>query len=163
MFRAGTAAFLSLALVSAVHAQDGPLNRIGRSLDKAGKNIRASVEDGVARGEITAQERDLLNRVTKRIDWDKKMAGSTLRLEARPGGVVVLQGSVTSEASKLRAVDLVENTTGVTSVVDQLAVVKSVRVIQADPAVIEAQTPAAAVEVERPIVVSPGAKVIVRP
>jgi hyperosmotically inducible periplasmic protein len=156
-----TAAFLSLALASVAQAQDGPLNRIGRGLDQTGKNIRATVEDGVARGQITAQERDVLARVGKRIDWDKKMAGSTLRLEVQPGGVVILQGSVLNEAAKLRAVDLVESTTGVTSVVDQIAIVKSVKVIQPTPAGLETAAPI--VEVERPVVVPSQSKVIVKP
>jgi hyperosmotically inducible periplasmic protein len=154
MIRATFAAFLSLALISsAARAQDGPLNRVGRALDQTGKNIRSTVETEVARGQISAQERDVLNRVGKRIDWDKKMAGSTLRLEVQPGGVVILQGSVPSEAVKLRAVDLVESTTGVTSVVDQLAVVKTVKVIDARPAV----------EVSPPVVVPSGSKVIITP
>ena len=157
MFRPAFAASFSLALiVSTASAQDGPLSKVGRALDRTGKNIRSSVETEVARGQISAQERDVLNRVGKRIDWDKKMAGSTLRLEVQPGGVVVLQGSVPSEAAKLRAVDLVESTTGVTSVVDQLAVVKSVRVIDARPANPRVEPPA-------PIVTTPSAEVIVRP
>ena len=165
MIRTTTVAFLSLALISAAQAQDGPLNRIGRGLDQTGKNIRATVEDGVARGQITAQERDVLTRVGKRIDWDKKMAGSTLRLEVQPGGVVILQGSVLSEAAKLRAVDLVESTTGVTSVIDQLAVVTAARVLPSAsaPAVIETRTAAPVVEVERPVVVPSQSKIIVKP
>lgn len=157
------AAVLTLTLVATAQAQDGPLNRVGRALDQTGKNIRATVEDGVARGQITAQERDVLSRVGKRIDWDKKMAGSTLRIEVQPGGIVILQGSVPSEAAKLRAVDLVENTTGVNSVVDQLAVVKSVKVIQAPPVVSESGTAAPVIEVDRPVVVPPASKVIVKP
>ena len=90
---------LLLALVSSASAQDGPLSNAGRALDQTGKNIRSTVETEVARGQISAQERDVLNRVGKRIDWDKQLAGSTLRLEAQPGGVVVLQGSVLSEAA----------------------------------------------------------------
>ncbi len=165
MIRALSTVALSLALVSAASAQDGPLNRIGRGLDQAGKNIRATVEDGVARGQITAQESDVLARVGKRINWDKKMAGSTLRLEVQPGGVVILQGSVPSEAAKLRAVDLVENTTGVSSVVDRLAVAATVKVINAAPAprVIETQTTTPVIEVERPVVVPSQSKVIVTP
>ena len=107
----------------------------------------------------------MLNRVSKRIDWDKKMVGSTLRLEVQPGGVVILQGSVLSEAAKLRAVDLVESTAGVTSVVDQLAIVKAVKVIEATPAarVIETRTAAPVVEVERPVVVPAESRIIVKP
>ena len=163
MIRALSAAALSLALISAAQAQDGPFNRAGRALDNTGKNIRSRVENEVARGQITAQERDVLARVGKRIDWDKKMAGATMRVEVQPGGVVILQGSVPSEAAKLRAVDLVENTTGVTSVVDQLAVVRDVRVIEAAPVTIETAPPTRVIEVERPVVVQPAAKVIVKP
>lgn len=161
MIRALSAAFLSLALISAsAQAQDGPLRRAGRALDQTGKNIRSSVETEVVRGQVTAQERDILNRVGKRIDWDKQLAGSTLRLEVQAGGVVILQGSVLSPSAKSRAVDLAESTTGVTSVVDQLAVVQGVKVI-------DARTTAPAVEVTTPgaatVVVPPASKVIVRP
>ena len=156
MVRPITSALLSLALVSSVSAQDGPLNKVGRALDQTGKNIRATVEEGVARGQITAQERDILARVGKRIDWDKKMAGSTLRLEVQPGGVVVLQGAVPSEAARLRAVDLVESTTGVTSVIDRLAIAKTVRVY-------ESKTVTPVVEVERPVAVPAESRIIVKP
>jgi hypothetical protein len=166
MIRSFTFTALSLALfASSSMAQDGPLNRVGRALDQTGKDIRATVENGVARGQINAQERDVLNRVGKRIEWDKKLAGSTLRLEVQPGGVVILQGSVLSEAARLRVVDLTESTTGVSSVVDQLAVVKTVKVIEAPPTpgVIETRSSSTVIEVEKPVVVQPGAKVIVKP
>jgi hyperosmotically inducible periplasmic protein len=157
MMRALSAAVLSLALAaSSSYAQDGPLRRAGRALDQTGKNIRSTVETEVARGQITAQERDVLNRVGKRIDWDKKLAGSTLRVEVQPGGVVILQGSVLSNAAKLRVVDLTENTVGVTSVIDQVAVVTDVKVI-------ESRSGAPVVEVTTPVVVPPATKVIVRP
>ncbi len=166
MIRAFTAAAFSFALIAtSAQAQDGPLRRVGRALDQTGKDIRSTVETQVARGEINAQERDILNRVGKRIEWDKKLAGSTLRLEVQPGGVVVLQGSVLSDAARLRVVDLTENTTGVTSVVDQLAIVKEVKVIQApgETRVIETRTSTPVVEINQPVVVPPGAKVIVKP
>lgn len=164
MIRVFTASAVALALAAVpVIAQDGPLRRAGRALDQAGKDIRSGIETEVARGQITAQERDVLHRVGKRIDWDKQMAGSTLRLEVQPGGVVILQGSVPSIAARRRAVDLVENTTGVTSVVDQLAIADTTRVIQAPSSVIETQTSTPVVEVERPIVVPPATRVIVKP
>jgi hyperosmotically inducible periplasmic protein len=165
MFRALSVALASLALISsAALAQDGPLNRVGRALDQTGKNIRSTVETEVARGQINAQERDVLNRVGKRIEWDKLLAGSTLRLEIQPGGVVILQGSVLTPSARLRVVDLTENTTGVTSVVDQLAVVKEVKVITPPaPQVIETQSASPVIEVNRPVVVPPGSKVIVKP
>ena len=44
-----------------------------------------------------------------------------------------MRGSVIDEAAKARAVDLVENTVGVTRVVDELAVIKDVKVIRPRP------------------------------
>jgi hyperosmotically inducible periplasmic protein len=140
-----TAALMTLALADLALAQDGPLQRAGQALDRTGKNIRARVETEIAKGQVAADERDVLYRVLRRIEWDKRFAGSTLKLESRAGGTMVLRGSVLSAAVKRQAVELVENTTGVATVVDELAVVESVKVIQTKPAarVIEVTPPAA--------------------
>jgi hyperosmotically inducible periplasmic protein len=149
-----TAALMTLALADLALAQDGPLQRAGQALDRTGKNIRARVETEIAKGEVAAEERDVLRRVLRRIEWDKRFAGSTLRLESRAGGTMVLRGSVLSVAVKRQAVELVENTTGVTAVVDELAVVESVKVIRPTPAarVIEVTPPAAS---ETKVIVKP--------
>ncbi len=155
MSRTLSASLMAATLVSsAVFAQDGPLRRAGQALDNAGKNIRYRVETEIARGQVAIQDREVLNRVARRIEWDKQFLGSTLRIEVRPGGMVVLQGSVLNEAVKRRAVDIVENTIGVTSVVDELAVVKEVKVIKAKPAarVIESKP---SVTTETEVIVKP--------
>lgn len=144
MTRSIAAGLLALTLTaSSATAQDGPLRRAGQALDRTGKNIRARVETEVARGEIAAQERDVLTRVTRRIEWDKRFVGSTIQIESRAGGTVVLRGSVLSPEVKVRAVEQAANTIGVTSVVDELAVVKEVKVIPSKPAstVIQASPP----------------------
>ncbi|WP_165226547.1 BON domain-containing protein [Aquisphaera insulae] len=134
------AAMVAMAFVGTLAlAQDGPLNRVGRALDNAGKNIRGRVESEVARGQAYAEERDLLYRVSRRIEWDKRMAGSTIRFEVRADGTVVLRGSVLTDDAKKQAADLVANTVGVASVVDELAVVKGVKVIESKPADVPAQ------------------------
>jgi hyperosmotically inducible periplasmic protein len=148
------AMLLTLSLTVAVaSAQDGPLRRAGQALDRAGKNLRYRVETEVARGQEAVQDREVLHRVARRIEWDKQFLGSTMRIEVQPGGRVILQGSVPSDAVKVRAVDVVQNTIGVSSVVDELAVVKEVKVIPAQPAgrVIEskpAAPPKAEIDVE---------------
>ena len=124
----------ALLISSAVFAQDGPLRRAGQALDNAGKNIRYRVETEIARGQEAVQDREVLHRVARRIEWDKQFLGSTLRIEVRPGGTVVLQGSVPNDAVRRRVVDVVQNTIGVSSVIDELAVVKEVKVIKAKPA-----------------------------
>src|SRR5262249_44363765 len=123
MHRTLFASLVALTFVGVAVAQDGPLNQAGQALDRAGKNIRYRVETEVARGQIAAEERDVLNRVLRRIEWDKRFVGSTLRLESRAGGTVVLRGSVLNDQVKQRAVEIAENTIGVTAVVDELAVV----------------------------------------
>lgn len=157
MIRSVFAALLGIALIApASSAQDGPIRRAGRALDNTGKGIRNRVETGVERGQISAQEREVLNRVSRRIEWDKQLSGSTIQFEVQPAGAVVLRGSVISDAARRRAVDLVENTVGVTSIVDELAVVKNVRVIEAAP-------PARVIEVSPPVTVPVERKVIVKP
>lgn len=151
-------------LTSAALAQDGPLRRAGQALDNAGKNIRYRVESEVARGQSIAQERDLLNRVSRRIEWDKLLVGSALQLEVRPDGTVILRGSLTSDAAKRRAVDLVENTVGVTAVVDATAVVKDVKVIESKPtATVIGVTPPVPAPAETQVIVPGETKVIVKP
>src|SRR3954462_6808731 len=119
-----TFSLVALTLTSVTVAQDGPLRRAGQALDGAGKNIRSRVESEVARGQAIANERNLPGRVPRRIEWDKPLVGSALQLEVRPEGTVIVRGSVASEAARLRALDIVENTVGVTNVVDGVAVAR---------------------------------------
>ncbi len=159
------AALLSVTLLaSPAFAQDGPLRRAGQALDNAGKNIRYRVESEVTRGQTVAHERDLMARVSRRIEWDKQLVGSALQMEARADGTVVIRGSVASEIAKRRAVDLVENTLGVTAVVDGIAVAREVKVIESRPAarVIDLAPPVTP-PAETTVVVPGGPKVIVKP
>jgi hyperosmotically inducible periplasmic protein len=134
MVRTATLSALTLVLVvSTASAQDGVLSRTGRALDDVGRGIRNAVDTGIAQGQIDAEDREVLNRVMRRVEWDKHLVGSTIRIEVQPGRTVVLRGSVASPVHKKRAAELVASTVGVGSVVDQLAVVKEVKVIPATP------------------------------
>ena len=139
------AASVALALtVSSASAQEGILSRTGRALDNAGRGIRNAVDNEVARGQMDAQDREVLNRVMRRVEWDKHLVGSTIQFEVQPGRTIILRGSVPSPVHKQRAAELVSSTVGVTKVVDELAVTKEVKVIETKPAVqvIETTTPA---------------------
>ena len=137
MVRATAATLFILALMTPVaFGQDGATRRATRT--------------------IRAQEKEVLNRVTQRIEWDKQLTGSTLQVEVQPGGAVLLKGSVKNDAAKARALDLVESTTGVTTVTDELAVVKNVRVIEARPSAPTGEvTQSAAVPAESRLIVRP--------
>ena len=170
MRRSLSAALVVVSFASFAQAQ-GPIQRAGQALDNAGRNIRRNVEGAVARGQITAQERDLLGRVSQRLTFDKQLVNAVLQLTVGADGTVVLQGSIPNVAAKNRAVDLVQSTLGVVAVVDELAVVKSVKVVEAIPArvivpaVVESKvivtpsrvvvTPDLAVPVETKVIVKP--------
>ncbi len=53
-------------------------------LDNAGRNIRNTVDSEIARGQVDAQDRDLLVRVMHRVEWDKQLVGSTVRSSSNP-------------------------------------------------------------------------------
>ena len=58
---------LSFALavtVSSASAQEGILSRTGRALDNAGRGIRNAVDNGIAEGQMNAEEWEVLNRVS---------------------------------------------------------------------------------------------------
>ena len=127
-------ALVSVALgFSSASAQEGILSRTGRALDNAGRGIRNAVETEVARGQIDAEDREVVARVMNRIQWDKYLLTSTITLDVQPGRTVILRGSVPTAIHKQRAADIVASTVGVLSVVDELAVVKDVQVIKAVP------------------------------
>ena len=164
MARKLSAALIAVSLFApASHADQGPLQRAGQGSTTPGRISAAASRPG-SHGQITAQERELLNRVTQRIHWDKQLVSSTLQLVVQADGTVHLRGSVLDEAARARAVDLAENTVGVTRVVDELAVVKDVKVIEAPPArVIEPPKRVITVPAETKVLVPAETKIIVKP
>ncbi|WZP00692.1 BON domain-containing protein [Isosphaeraceae bacterium EP7] len=161
------AALVAVAAIAPLAwGQQGAAQRAGQALDNAGKNVRRGVENAVARGRAAVQEQDLLDRVYSRIHWDKALVGSAIELEVRADGTAILRGPVTSAAAKERALDLVESTVGVTTIVNELVIGKEVQVIETAPATTTTTT--TTVKPKRVIITPPvaeprGAKVIVKP
>jgi hypothetical protein len=122
-------------------AQLGVAERAGEALDNAGRTIRRGVENAIERGRAPIYDRQLLARVFGRIQWDKTLNGSTLDLEVRDEGTVILRGAVATPEAKDRAILLARDTIGVTQVVDELSVLPPARLIPGDGA---ATTPAPA-------------------
>ncbi|MDG3002377.1 BON domain-containing protein [Paludisphaera mucosa] len=120
------AALIVLSSISTAHAQ-GVLNRAGESLDGAGRSIRQGVEKAVARGQATAREHEIHDRVVARLHSDKRFRNAAIHVEVADGSVI-LSGSVADDAAKAGAVELAENTYGAEAVVDELVVGKEVRV-----------------------------------
>src|SRR5262249_18938375 len=147
MVRSLAACMTLILTVASASAQEGILSRTGRALDNAGRSIRNAVETEVARGQIDAEDREVLGRVMSRVQWDKYLVTSTITLDVQPGRIVVMRGSVPSAVHKQRAAEMVASTVGVVSVVDELAVTKDVQVIKPVPtAKVIVVTPPAATE-----------------
>ena len=76
---------VTLALTaSSAAAQEGVLSRTGQALDNAGRGIRNPIDTGIRPRPMDAEERDVLNRVMRRIEWDKYIAQlpDTIRSQA---------------------------------------------------------------------------------
>ncbi len=87
------------------------VNRIGEELRQGWIEVRKSVDKLGVQG-----------RVYGRLHWDKALADATIDIQVRDDHIVVLKGSVDSESAKNKAVQLAQDTTGVSQVVDELAV-----------------------------------------
>ena len=55
----------------------------------------------------TLRPLEVLNRVMRRVEWDKYLVASTIQIEVQPGSIVILRGSVSSPVHKQRAAELV--------------------------------------------------------
>ena len=157
---------LSFALavtVSTASAQEGILSRTGRALDNAGRGIRTAVDNGIAEGQMAAEDREVLNRVSRRLEWDKHLFASPILITVQPGRVITLRGSVPSPVHKQRAAELVASTVGVNKVVDELAVVKVVKVIETRPDVQVIETKPAVTVIKTPASVVTEPKAIDKP
>ena len=103
-----------------------------QSLERGARAVGDSVKDGWDRAKGAVQKMGVESRVYGRIHWDKDLNGAEIDLEMKDTGVVVLKGTVADEASKTKAVSLAKETLGVTTVIDQLAVTGTPKVVPAN-------------------------------
>ncbi|SRR5260370_32767159 len=62
------------------------------------------------------------SRVAIRLSWDKTLAAADIRVTVSEPGVVKLEGTITDQGQRGRAVELAKATQGVTDVVDALEI-----------------------------------------
>ncbi len=125
----------TLIVAPTAWAQEGAAERVGKSLDQAGKSIRKGVENAVDSVTSAIDQKELQTRAYYRIHWDRELNRVVLKLDVKEDGTVVLRGSVADASAKRRAVDLAKSTVGVTAVVDELVVGKArpVKVVPTSP------------------------------
>jgi osmotically-inducible protein OsmY len=120
---------LAVTVVGGAASQDqGAGQRAGERIDEASRSIKRGLQEaGDAIRHQFSKVRDSVHnmgvesRVYGRLHWDKSLNSSVLQLEFS-NGVVTLRGSVPDAKAKHKAVELAQDTVGVTKVIDQLAV-----------------------------------------
>ena len=122
------AALLLTACTTRIQAQETG-KKVGEKLDQVGRDVRGGLNRAgeTIKGQFAAAKTSVENmgvesRVYGRLHWDKALNDATIDLAISDAGVVTLNGSVATVKAKARAVELTEETVGVTQVVDRLAV-----------------------------------------
>jgi hyperosmotically inducible protein len=103
--------------------------KVGERLDEVGREIKgglnragSAAKDQFARARTSVHAMGVESRIYGRIHWDKALNDALIELAATGDGVVTLDGTVADARAKRRAVELAQETVGVTQVVDRLAV-----------------------------------------
>lgn len=106
----------------------GSAEKAGSRLDEAGRSIKKGLEEAgdTIRGQFervrsSVHNMDVASRVYGRIHWDKTLTTSNIDLDVK-NGVATLKGAVPDAKAKLKAVELAEETVGISKVVDQLTI-----------------------------------------
>jgi hyperosmotically inducible protein len=115
---------------STARAQEpGTAQKVGEKLDEAGQAVRRgvgragdAVKEQFERAKKSIHAMGVEGRVYGRLHWDKMLENATLDVAVAKDGTVTLTGTVANLAAKAKAVQLASDTSGVTRVVDQLAI-----------------------------------------
>ena len=114
--------------VGRAQQDQGPAEKAGSKLDEAGRSFKKGLEDArdavreqFARARGSVHNMDVASRVYGRLHWDKTLTTSTLDLDVK-GGVATLRGAVPDAKAKAKAVELAEDTVGISKVIDQLTI-----------------------------------------
>jgi len=105
--------------VSPTPAQEGIGERIGARIDRFTEDLREGWDSLRKR----IDQMGVQGRVYGRLRWDKHLDSTQLDIDVQQDNTVILRGQVASPAAKKKAVELANDTVGVTRVVDELVVV----------------------------------------
>ncbi|WP_169978382.1 BON domain-containing protein [Tautonia rosea] len=122
------AALALIGTASTAEAQilrpEGPAEQVGQvvggALDTAGRAVERSLRTAFSRTRGAVESMEVTSRVYSRLLWEKELTGSRFVIDARPGGVVILRGSVPTPEAADRAAALAISTVGVSRVFNEL-------------------------------------------
>jgi hyperosmotically inducible protein len=126
------AAGLGLCVISVASSQDGPpvLPRVREGLNRAAGAVERTIDQ--IRGDV--QGMGVQARVMSRLKWDKALVDANIDADVEAGDAVILRGNVANAAAKSKAVQLAQDTVGVSRVIaDNLVVGSPPQGVPGDP------------------------------
>ncbi len=98
--------------------------RLGRELDEKLSDLSRELREGWQKVETLVDQLGVRGRVYSRVHWDKALASQPIKIDVEDSNIVVLTGRVNDEAAQKKAIQLAEDTLGVSRVIDRLEVVQ---------------------------------------
>jgi osmotically-inducible protein OsmY len=95
---------------------------ISDKVDRGVREVESRLKEGWGDIKRATHRMTVQGRVYARLYWDKSLTDSSIRIEPKDKGVIVLKGSVPTREAKRRAVELSDSTVGVNETVDELGV-----------------------------------------
>jgi hypothetical protein len=100
------------------------LDAAGRSIKKSLKSASDAVKEQYHRARESVHGLGEHGRVYARLHWDKHLQGAKIEIHVK-GSVATLAGTVANAKAKAKALELTQDTVGITEVVDHLTVAAS--------------------------------------
>jgi osmotically-inducible protein OsmY len=103
--------------------------KVGKKLNEVGQDIKVEashVSSGVVQKfesvKSDVHKLPIQHRIYARIHWDKLLLGAMVEVHMLRDGVVLLRGTVPTEAARRHAVELASDSVGVSAVINELTV-----------------------------------------
>jgi osmotically-inducible protein OsmY len=103
-------------------------NKVGsavQSIKKGAVRAEDAIKEQYARAKDAVMKMGVEARVYSRLHWDKALVGAKIDLSSPSTGVITVTGTVADAKAKAKAVELTQDTVGVTQVNDHLTVLST--------------------------------------
>jgi osmotically-inducible protein OsmY len=114
--------FVFVGTALAAFGQQKDSDSIGEKVDRGVRAVESRLRETWGDIKRATHRMTVQGRVYARLYWDKSLADSSIQIEPKDKGVIVLKGSVPSREAKRRAVELSDSTVGVNETVDELGI-----------------------------------------
>ena len=122
----------ALTAISVQAQQQSTGEAIGEKLDEAGAAVKRgvgkatdAVKEQYGRAKSSVHAMSVEGRVYSRLHWDKSLSTATIDVTLAKDGTATLTGTVVTASAKAKAVELTNETVGVTGVIDQLTLTQA--------------------------------------